>query len=115
MRKKMTPQEVKLWVHLKTFKKQGHHFRRQAPFQNYILDFVCYFSRLVIEIDGGQHNEEKHQKRDNLRDKILQSEGFTVLRFWNNEVDHNIDGVLTKINENLITVPPPGASHPPPP
>ncbi len=107
MRKNMTPQEVKLWVHLKTFKKQGCHFRRQVPFQGYIIDFICYTSKLVIEIDGGQHNNEDHQKRDAFRDKELNTEGFTVLRFWNTEIDQNMEGVLTRITEHLTTTPPP--------
>jgi len=114
MRKSMTEQEVKLWVQLKYLRKQGHHFRRQVPFQNYILDFVCYASKLVIEIDGGQHNEQRHHARDQARDKVLQGEGFTVLRFWNNEIDHNIEGVMEKIIKFLATPPLPGASRPPP-
>ncbi len=111
----MTEQEVKLWVHLKTLRKQGHRFRRQVPFQDYILDFVCYGSKLVIEIDGSQHNQDDHQKRDITRDAKLNSEEFTVLRFWNNEIDENIEGVLERILDTLSSTPPPGATRPPPP
>jgi len=115
MHKAMTEQEVKLWVHLKALRKQGHRFRRQVPFQDYILDFACYGSKLVIEIDGGQHNQDGHQKRDETRDSKLSSEGFTVLRFWNNEIDENIEGVLERVFNFLAETPPPGATRPPPP
>src|SRR5262245_40121064 len=101
LRKRMTPQEVKLWVHLRTWRKRGFHFRRQAPRAGYIVDFVCLKHALIVEIDGGQHNFDAHARRDAERDKRLARQGFRVLRFWNNDVDENLEGVLTLIDDAL--------------
>jgi very-short-patch-repair endonuclease len=97
LRKVMTPQEVKLWVHLRALKKQGFHFRRQVPREGFVVDFACLKSRLVIEIDGAQHGEPGHSMRDAERDARLKAAGFRVLRFWNNEVNENLDGVVETI------------------
>jgi very-short-patch-repair endonuclease len=97
LRKTMTPQEVKLWVHLRALKNQGLHFRRQVPREGFIVDFACLKSKLIIEIDGAQHGEPSHLHRDNERDTKLAAVGFKVLRFWNNEVNENLDGVLETI------------------
>ena len=94
----MTPQEVKLWVHLRAWRARGFHFRRQAPRVGYIVDFVCLKHRLVIEVDGGQHNFDRHHARDMQRDTTLSRQGFRVLRFWNNDVDRNLAGVLQRID-----------------
>ncbi len=94
LRKRMTPQEVKLWVHLRALKGQGFHFRRQAPREGYIVDFACLKAKLVIEIDGAQHGEPRQMQRDVERDAKLVAAGFKVLRFWNNEVNENLDGVV---------------------
>jgi len=113
----MTPQEVKLWVHLRSWRARGFHFRRQSPRQGFIVDFACTKQRLVIEIDGGQHNLEEHHVRDVRRDAKLTSEGFRVLRFWNSDVDRNLGGVLESIDAVLTKGSPhPAASggHPPP-
>jgi very-short-patch-repair endonuclease len=101
LRKRMPPQEVKLWVHLRAWRKHGFHFRRQAPRDGYIVEFVCLKHRLIIEVDGGQHNFDAHVRRDAQRDGRLAREGFRVLRFWNNEIDRNLEGVLTLIDEAL--------------
>jgi very-short-patch-repair endonuclease len=102
LRQTMTPHEVKLWRYLRSLKKErGWHFRRQAPLEGYIVDFVCYPARLVIEADGGQHNEEGHRADDATRDAHLEREGFTVLRFWNGDIDQNIDGVMRTIHDAL--------------
>src|SRR5215813_1337472 len=113
LRKRMTPQEVKLWVHLRSWRKQGFHFRRQAPREGHIVDFVCLKHRLVVEVDGGQHNFDAHARRDAVRDSQLAAQGFRVLRFWNNEVDQNMEGVLTLIDDALRN-PPPGSLRSPP-
>ena len=117
LRKSMTPQEVKLWVHLRTWRKRGYHFRRQSPREGYIVDFVCMRHKLVIEVDGGQHNENAHAARDRKRDRALNREGFRVLRFWNNEVDRNLSGVLEVIDRELSAdlTPPRHASRADPP
>jgi very-short-patch-repair endonuclease len=98
LRKTMTPQEVKLWVHLRSWRPRGFHFRRQVPRDGYILDFVCLRSRLIIEVDGGQHNFDEHVTRDGKRDGHFARSGFHVLRFWNNEVDANLRGVDATLN-----------------
>jgi very-short-patch-repair endonuclease len=114
LRKRMTPQEVKLWVHLRSWKQRGFHFRRQAPRDDFIVDFVCLKHRLIVEVDGGQHNIDSHAQRDQMRDRHFIRQGFRVLRFWNNEVDCNLDGVLTQINNalNAPTRPPTAATLP---
>jgi very-short-patch-repair endonuclease len=83
----------------------GHRFRRQHPVGNYVVDFVCMESRLAIEIDGGQHAETAGS--DALRTHNLEAEGYRVLRFWNNDVMQNIEGVKAEIWRALITPPPP--------
>ncbi len=96
-RKKMTDAEFKLWKHLRN-KQLVVKFRRQSPIGNYIVDFVSFKSKLVIEIDGGQHARSNDDKS---REKWLTSQGFKVLRFWNNDVLENIEGVLDKIRGML--------------
>jgi len=118
LRKRMTSQEVKLWLHLRSWRKRGFHFRRQAPRDGYIVDFVCLKQRLIVEVDGGQHNFDLHARRDAERDRNFTEQGFRVLRFWNNEIDRNLEGVLTLIDEALRN-PHPAAiatlgGHPPP-
>jgi very-short-patch-repair endonuclease len=117
LRKSLTPQEVKVWNHLRSWRKRGYHFRRQAPRQGYILDFVCLKHGIVVEIDGGQHNADAHALSDAKRDETLSRGGFRVLRFWNSDVDRNLDGVLQTIDAALTgTLPHPAAfgGHPPP-
>ncbi len=77
--------------------------RRQQPIKDYIVDFVCFEKEIVIEVDGGQHYENK---KDKERDEWLRGEGFKVLRFWNNELLENIDGVLEEIRNNCLNHPP---------
>jgi very-short-patch-repair endonuclease len=115
LRKRMTPQEVKLWVHLRAWKARGFHFRRQAPRDDFIVDFVCLKHHLIVEVDGGQHNLNAHAQRDRIRDDHFARRGIRVVRFWNNDVDRNLQGVLTEINEALHS-PHPAAfgGHPPP-
>jgi very-short-patch-repair endonuclease len=113
----MTPQEVKVWNHLRSWRPQGFHFRRQAPRAGYIVDFVCLKYHLIVEIDGGQHNLESHHASDRLRDRKLNEGGFIVLRFWNSDVDRNLAGVLEVIHAALCErIPHPAAcgGHPPP-
>lgn len=114
LRKRLTPQEVKLWVHLRSWRDESFHFRRQAPRDGYIVDFACLKHRLIVEVDGGQHSTDAHARADEERDRYFGSQGFRVLRFWNNEIDRNLEGVLAAIREAL---PPPGRAslgHPPP-
>lgn len=97
LRKTMTPQEVRLWVQLRALKDQGFHFRRQVPREGFIVDFACLKLRLIIEIDGAQHGELDHLTRDAARDAKLTAAGFRVLRFWNNEVNENLNAVVETI------------------
>jgi len=92
LRKRSTDAETLLWNHLRMKQLEGLKFRRQQPINSYIVDFVCFENRLIIEVDGGQHASEK--ERDVERDIHLTKNGFRVLRFWNNEVFTNIEGVL---------------------
>ena len=98
LRKNQTEAEMRLWCFLKAKQVGGLKFKRQAPIGNYIADFVCFDARLIIEIDGGQHSSET--SKDFERTMWLQSQGFKVLRFWNNDVLGNTDAVMTMIWEN---------------
>jgi very-short-patch-repair endonuclease len=109
LRKRLTPQEVKLWVKLRELKSLGFHFRRQAPIGPYIVDFISFRSRLVIEADGGQHGMPEGDRSDRIRDSFLHAQGFRVLRFWNSEIDQNITGVLESILSTLTACTPVGA------
>jgi very-short-patch-repair endonuclease len=101
LRKRLTPQEVKLWVRLRELRALGFHFRRQSPLGSYIVDFECRKARLVVEVDGGQHNLDSGLRADAKRDTDLQHDGYRVLRFWNHDVDRNLDGVVSKILDVL--------------
>ena len=101
LRKKQTPWESKLWKHLRRKNIQGLKFKRQVPIGNYIVDFCCQSKKLIIELDGGQHMSNRFQ--DIERDRYLRTKGYNILRFWNNEVDSNLEGVLEKIYKSLIT------------
>lgn len=101
LRKKLTPQEVKLWVRLRELRPLGFHFRRQSPIGTFIADFECRKASLVVEVDGGQHNLDAGIRADAKRDEALRNTGYRVLRFWNHEVDQNLDGVLSKIKSAL--------------
>ncbi len=114
LRQSMTPQEVKLWVHLRSWRSHGYHFRRQSPRDGSVLDFVCLRHRLIVEVDGGQHNFDIHAEKDRDRDEHFIRQGFKVLRFWNNEVDRNLSGVLEAIRKNCYgLIPHPGSLRAP--
>jgi len=114
LRKNLTPQEVRLWVKLRALKPLGYHFRRQAPVGRYIVDFVCFHAKLIIEADGGQHGMPDGARADAARDAFLRSQGFWILRFWNSEIEDNLDGVIEVIQEALRPPPDrPSAGHPP--
>jgi DNA repair protein RecO (recombination protein O) len=100
LRKNQTDVERKLWHHLSQKQLEGYRFRRQHPIgDKYIVDFICLESKLVIELDGGQHSQQ--QEYDSKRTEFLESEGYRVLRFWNNDIVENIEGVVTSILEAL--------------
>ena len=102
LRKNLTPQERKLWAILRNRSINNLRFRRQFPIGNYIVDFICREKRLIIELDGGQHNQDENVFYDNERTKFLEAEGYKVIRFWNNDIDNNFDGVYEEIIKYLI-------------
>jgi very-short-patch-repair endonuclease len=97
LRHDSTEAEIKLWRHLRDRQLGGFKFRRQHPFPPYIADFFCEEKSLIVEIDGGQHTPEA----DKARTKALEPQGLTILRFWNNEVLQNTEGVLLTILARL--------------
>lgn len=99
LRKNQTPQEQKLWSLLRNKKFQNLKFKRQVPFEKYVADFFCENQKLIIEIDGGQHNFKENRLYDEERTKFFENEGYRVIRFWNKEIDENIEGVYLKIME----------------
>src|ERR1700680_612235 len=98
LRRNATIAEQRLWYQVRSRSLCGMKFVRQEPVGPYIVDFVCREQRLVIEVDGGQHVESE---RDAARDQYLRDHGYRVLRFWNNDVIKNIDGVLESIASAL--------------
>ena len=98
LRKNSTKAETLLWSRIRSRQLEGIKFRRQQPIENYIVDFVSFEERIIIELDGGQHADLK--QKDQRRDKRLTENGYTVLRFWNNDVLENIDAVLEIILRN---------------
>jgi very-short-patch-repair endonuclease len=94
----MTDAEHALWRILRNRQFVQTKFRRQVPIGPYIADFVCYQARLIIEADGGQHSESRH---DAVRDAWFAAQGFRVLRFWNNDILQNPEGVATAITMAL--------------
>ncbi len=102
LRRNQTPQELKIWELLRNNQLNGYKFKRQHPIGNYIADFICKERKLIIEIDGGQHNEEEALQYDEERTQYLQSKGYKVIRFWNNDIDNNLDGVYEEILKHLV-------------
>ena len=95
LRKVLTPAEAKLWAYLRGSKLNGAKFRRQHAIGNYVPDFCSIKDKLIIELDGSQHLEQKDY--DSERTAFFESKGFRILRFWNNDVMNDIDGVLKVI------------------
>jgi very-short-patch-repair endonuclease len=99
LRRNQTDAERVLWFHLRNRRFEGLKFKRQIPIDRYIADFCCSDARLMIELDGGQHATRTQE--DANRTKVLEAMGYLVLRFWNNNVLQNIDGVLEEILNTL--------------
>ncbi len=106
LRKRPTDAERLLWKHLKARQLESFKFRRQQPIGNYVVDFVCFEKRIVVEIDGAQHAVEKEREKDIERDSWFTKQGFRVLRFWNNEVIQQTEGVLEVIKNTCFFHPP---------
>ena len=106
LRKRSTDTEQYLWRQLRDRQIEGFKFRRQHPIGRYIVDFVNLEKKVVVELDGGQHALDPG---DRMRDEWLQTEGYKVLRYWDNQVFGNLEGVLETIRDALLT------PHPNPP
>ncbi|MCA1654030.1 MAG: endonuclease domain-containing protein [Sphingomicrobium sp.] len=106
LRNNATPAERLLWRHLRRRQLGGWKFSRQMPVGPFICDFLCREVNLIVEVDGGQHCESK---RDEARTAWLERQGYRVVRYWNNEVRENLEGVLIDL-KSLI-----GQAHPPAP
>lgn len=103
LRTNQTNAELKMWQALRAGRLMSYKFRRQVPIDDYIVDFVCYEQKLIVEIDGGQHLESA---TDPARDAKLNILGFKVLRFWNNQIFDNLEEVLAMILLCLQTATP---------
>jgi very-short-patch-repair endonuclease len=97
LRQNMTDAERTIWSQLRGRRLNGFKFKRQWTIRGYVVDFCCIENRLIVEIDGGQHNAV----RDAARTKALNGAGYRVIRFWNNEVQENLEGVLTSLLAEL--------------
>ena len=107
LRSKATLPERILWAALRKLKHQDLHFRRQAPFGIYIVDFVCHSAKIIVEVDGSQHGEDKALRYDAERTAFLESEGYRVLRFGNVDAMKNSSGIADAIF--AAARPPPGS------
>lgn len=106
LRNNSTDAEKLLWKHLQKSQLNGLKFRRQQPIGKYIVDFLCCSEKIIIELDGGQHNDDFKIEYDIKRDKFLQNEGYEVIRIWNNDIYGNIEGVMEYLNNITKNHPP---------
>jgi very-short-patch-repair endonuclease len=97
MRKAMTDAELKLWNEIRAHRLMGLSFRRQMPIADYIVDFACPAKKLIVELDGSQHASPEIAATDTVRDAKLEALGWTILRFWNDDVIRDIDNVCQHI------------------
>ena len=109
LRNNATDVERKLWQYLRGGRLNGFKFSRQMPVAGYICDFLCRSARLVIELDGGQHSWQTAE--DEARTRRIEAEGYRVIRFWNNDVNDSLEGVLIRIAEALAET---AEAHPQP-
>ena len=103
LRANQTDAELKMWQELRAGRLVHYKFKRQVPIGAFIVDFVCFEQKLIVEIDGSQHLDNP---KDVARDALLCALGFGVLRFWNNEIFNNLEGVLVVILKQLQTTTP---------
>ncbi|MGH6879560.1 endonuclease domain-containing protein [Hypericibacter sp.] len=113
LRRNLTPVEWRFWHSVKSRQLAGAKFRRQVPVGPYVADFLCISARLIVELDGGQHSETV--SADAARTRYLEEQGYRVLRFWNNDVMTNLEGVLRIVELALagapLTLPSPPATR----
>ena len=98
LRREMTDAERRLWTHLRASQLSGAKFTRQFPIGNHVVDFACRSLRLAIECDGGQHADSA---TDEARTRLIEAHGYRVIRFWNNDILANTEGVLIRIDEEI--------------
>lgn len=104
LRGNATLPEQKLWLFLRKSQLNGLKFRRQQPIGKYIVDFLCCSKKIIIELDGGQHNEHRNIEYDKERDLFLKNEGYSVIRIWNNDILNNIDEVMDYLYEETQSI-----------
>ncbi len=109
LRRNLTEAEQRLWYHLRAHRFMNYKFKRQKPIGRYIVDFICMEHRLIIELDGGQHSEQVAY--DQQRDAWLRGQGYTILRFWNNDVMQQLEAVLEQIRCTLSPGPSPACGR----
>ncbi|GLS01961.1 DNA methyltransferase [Brevundimonas denitrificans] len=117
LRKKMTPAEARLWIHLRELRSEGLHFRRQSPRRGYILDFVCLDRRVIVEVDGASHADEDRARKDRVRDAVFAREGFVTLRYANEAVPTDVGQVVDAVRMRCLARPTRlrlRVNHPPP-
>ncbi|MDP2790079.1 MAG: endonuclease domain-containing protein [bacterium] len=102
LRKSATPSENRLWQQLRSKRCLGLKFYRQYPIDNYVADFCCPQRRIIIEVDGGGHDEPQQRAKDSLRDEYMKSIDFRTLRFWSNAIENNLPGVMDEIQRSLL-------------
>jgi len=105
LRKEMPPAEVALWQYLRDRQANGHKFRRQYSVDRYILDFYCPSAKLAIELDGDSHFSDSASQSDEVRQKTIENLGIRFLRFTNQDVYENLDGIFEKILKHLPPLP----------
>ena len=105
LRKEQTQPELIIWNILRQRRFFNLKFRRQVPFGEYIADFACYEKKIIIELDGSQHLEEKNLLKDRIRTEYLNDIGFTVFRFYNSDILNNLESVLTFLYNELVDSP----------
>jgi very-short-patch-repair endonuclease len=103
-RREVTEAERQIWQILRLRRMKGCKFRHQVPIGRYIVDFVCHDARLIVEVDGGQHDHLSQREAE--RSRFLQNQGYRILRLWNNEILENLDGVHATIADALSCVTP---------
>jgi len=103
LRRDRTKAERRLWWKLRELKQAGFKFRQQVPIDHFVVDFACLSKRFIIEVDGGTHSTDEELARDARRERYLRDQGFRILRFWNSDVMHNIEGVMDTIVAALDT------------
>jgi very-short-patch-repair endonuclease len=101
LRANLTPAEARLWKYLKISQLSGRKFRRQHSTGRYVLDFYCPSEKLAIELDGAAHDCDFAQRHDRMRDEFLKNAGIRILRFQNDDVMRNLDGVLSEIRRHF--------------